>query len=344
MRFRMLGRTGVEVSVVSLGTMAFGPWAATDEADCHRMLHRALDAGVNLVDTADAYSGGEAERIVGRALGRRRDEIVLASKFHWPMGGGRNDRGNSRLWIMRAVEGSLRRLRTDHIDLYQVHRPDLEVDVGDTLSALTDLVRQGKVRYLGSSTFPAWHLVEAQWVSQRRGLERLVCEQPAYSILVRAAEVDVLPVAARCGMGVIVWSPLNGGWLTGKYRRDHAPPPASRAARLAREPGDPRFDSSLPGNRRKFDLVARLASTAGGAGVPLACMAVAFTLAHPAVCSSIIGPRTVEQLDELLPAADVTLDAGTLDAIDEIVRPGETVEESDLGWTPPSLAVAARRR
>src|SRR5919204_1992345 len=235
MEYRTLGRTGVKVSTCCLGTMMFGPWGNTDEDECVRIIHAALDSGINFIDTADVYSAGQSEEIVGRALKGKRDDIVLATKAHAPMGEGQNERGNSRLWIMREVENSLRRLQTDHIDLYQMHRPDFDTDIEETLGALTDLVRQGKVRYLGSSTFPAWHIVEAQWTSERRGLERFICEQPPYSILVRWAELDVFPVAQRHGMGVIVWSPLAGGWLAGEYPRGGGPPP--RAPRPPRAGG-----------------------------------------------------------------------------------------------------------
>jgi aryl-alcohol dehydrogenase-like predicted oxidoreductase len=247
---------------------------------------------------------------------------------------------------MREVENSLRRLQTDRIDLYQIHRPDPDTDVEETLSALTDLVRQGKVRYLGSSTFPAWQIVESHWVSERRGLDKFVCEQPPYSMLVRGIEVDVLPVTRRYGMGVIVWSPLAGGWLAGKYRRGEDPPKDSRAVRFAeqRRPVASRYDLSRPGNQRKLDLVEELALVAEKAGLSLTHMAIAFTLAHPAVTSAIIGPRTPQQQEDLLAGADVELDADTLDAIDEIVRPGTTAESSDMGWEGPWMAPEARRR
>jgi aryl-alcohol dehydrogenase-like predicted oxidoreductase len=262
------------------------------------------------------------------------------------MGKGPNERGNSRLWIMREVENSLRRLQTDHIDLYQIHRPDPDTDVEETLSALTDLVRQGKVRYLGSSTFPAWQIVESHWVSERRGLDRFVCEQPPYSILVRGIELDVLPVARRYGMGVIVWSPLAGGWLAGKYRRGEDPPKDSRAVRFAeqRRPVASRYDLSRPGNQRKLDLVEELALVADKAGLSLTHMAIAFTLAHPVVTSAIVGPRTPQQMQDLLAGADVELDADTLDAIDEVVLPGTTAESSDRGWDAPWMTPGARRR
>ena len=262
------------------------------------------------------------------------------------MGKGLNDRGNSRYWIMREVENSLRRLGTDHIDLYQIHRPEPETDIEETLGALTDLVHQGKVRYLGCSTFPAWHIVESHWVGERRGLERFACEQPPYSIFVRHVEMDVLPVCRQYGMGVIVWSPLAGGWLTGKYRRGQDAPQESRAVRF-RERGSPvarRFDTSLPGNQRKLDLVEDLSAIADKAGLSLTDMAMAFPLAHPAVTSAIIGPRTMDQLQQLLAGADTRLDTETLDAIDGVVTPGTTVEDFDRGWSPPWMEPEARRR
>jgi aryl-alcohol dehydrogenase-like predicted oxidoreductase len=346
MEYRTLGRTGVTVSAHCLGAMMFGAWGNTDEDECIRIIHAALDGGINFVDTADVYSEGRSEEIVGAALRGRRDHVVLATKVHGQMGEDPNERGNSRLWIMREVEESLRRLQTDHIDLYQIHRPDPDTDIDETLGALTDLVRQGKVRYLGCSTFPSWQILEAHRASERRGLERFACEQPPYSILVRGIELDVLPVAQRYGMGVIVWSPLAGGWLTGKYRRGAEAPADSRAVRFAeqRRPVAARYDLSRPGNQRKLDLVEALGEVADEAGLSPTHMAIAFSLAHPAVTSTIIGPRTMDQLDDLLKGADVQLDAATLDAIDEVVPPGTVVESADRGYEPPWMAPSARRR
>jgi aryl-alcohol dehydrogenase-like predicted oxidoreductase len=310
------------------------------------MIHSALDAGINFVDTADVYGEGRSEEIVGKALKDRRDEVVLATKVHGQMGPGPNDQGNSRLWIMREVENSLRRLGTDHIDLYQIHRPDPAIDIEETLGALNDLVRQGKVRYIGSSTFPAFHIVEAHWAAERRGLERFACEQPPYSIFVRHIEMDVLPVCQMYGMGVIVWSPLAGGWLSGKYRRGEEVPADSRARRYA-ERGSPiaaRYDVNRAENQRKLDLVEDLANVADKAGISLTAMAIGFTLAHPAVTSAIIGPRTPQHLQDLLGTADVRLDQDTLDAIDDLVAPGSVVFDFDRGWTPPWMDPAARRR
>src|ERR671937_2292179 len=244
MEHRPLGRTGVSVSKLCLGAMMFGAWGNEDHEDSIRIIHRALDAGVNFVDTADVYSQGESEEIVGKALAGRRDDVVLATKVHGRMGDDPNRAGNSRRWIVREVEESLRRLRTDWIDLYQIHRPDPDTDVDETLGALTDLVRAGKIRYLGTSTFPAHEIVEAQWVAERRGRGRFVCEQPPYSLLARGIEADVLPVCQKYGLGVITWSPLNGGWLSGSYTTDSKGQTPFRATR------DPvRFDLAIKENR-----------------------------------------------------------------------------------------------
>lgn len=339
MDYVRLGGTGLRVSPLCLGCMMFGGWGNTDHEECTRIIHTALDAGINFLDTANVYSAGESEEIVGKALKGRRDDVIVATKFHGRMGPGPNDRGNHRRHIFRAVEDSLRRLECDHIDLYQVHRPDPKTDIAETLGALGDLVRQGKVRYLGSSTFPPSEIVEAQWVSERRNLERFVCEQPPYSILVREIEREMLPVARRYRMGVIVWSPLAGGWLSGKYRKGQPPPETGRAARIP-----DRFDPSKPENQRKFDVVERLIPLAEAEGLSLAEMAIAWTLTHPDVTSSIIGPRTLEQVEGLLKTADVTLRAEILDAIDAIVPPGETVNRADLGYEPLGLRPWERRR
>jgi aryl-alcohol dehydrogenase-like predicted oxidoreductase len=326
--------------------MMFGAWGNPDTADCVRIVHAALDAGINFVDTADVYSAGGSEEIVGKALAGRRDRVVLATKVHGSMGAGLNERGNSRLWIAREVEASLRRLGTDHIDLYQVHRPSAETDLEETLAALTDLQRQGKIRCFGTSTFPAFLLAEAQWVAERRGLARPRSEQPPYSIFVRHAELDVLPAAQRYGMGVLVWSPLCRGWLTGRYRRGSEPEPESRAVRNRERGGvfAAQFDMARQENQRKLDLVEGLAEVAASAGVSLTHMAIAFVLAHPAVTSAIIGPRTIAQLEGLLAGASVRLDEATLDAIDALVPPGTTVDDNDRGWVPWWMEKAARRR
>jgi len=347
MEYRTLGGTGLQVSTHCLGTMMFGAWGNTDIDDCVATINAAIDGGINFVDTADVYSAGESEEIVGRALKSRRNEVILATKVHGQMGPGRNDEGNSRVWIMKEVENSLRRLGTDHIDLYQIHRPDGDTDVEETLGALTDLQRQGKIRYFGSSTYPGWQMVEAQWTAERRGLSRFRTEQPPYSIFVRQIEHDVLPVAQRYGMGVLVWSPLCRGWLRGRYRRDEFDrSPESRAVRGAQRAEwlAALYDESRPEVQRKFDLVEELMLVAGKAGISLTHMAIAFTIAHPAVTSTIIGPRTREQLDDLLGAADVRLDAETLDAIDELVPPGTIVDEEDRGFDPWWFEASARRR
>jgi aryl-alcohol dehydrogenase-like predicted oxidoreductase len=339
MEHRTLGRTGVRVSPLCLGAMMFGEWGNADRADGVRIIHRALDAGINFIDTADVYSRGESEEIVGRALAGRRDDVVLATKFHGVMGDDVNQRGNSRRWIVREVEASLRRLGTDWIDLYQVHRPDPDTDVGETLSALSDLVHSGKVRYIGSSTFPASQIVEAQWVAHDRGLERFATEQPPYSIIARGVEADVLPTCRRHGIGVLPWSPLGGGWLSGRYRAGGELPRSQRADRVPE-----RFDMGNPANQRKLEVVESLALLAEQAGMTLIELALAWVLNHPAVSSAIIGPRTMEHLESQLGAADVRLDAALLDRIDEIVPPGTMLNPSDSGYQNPALAAAARRR
>ena len=347
MEYRRLGNTGVKVSVHCLGTMMFGQWGNPDHDAGVRTIQKALDSGINFIDTADVYSAGESEEIVAKAIAGRRDEVVLATKVHGRMGENVNDAGNSRFWIMKEVENSLRRLGTDHIDLYQIHRPDPRIDLEETLGALTDLVRQGKVRYIGCSTFPAHMIVESHWVSEGRNLERFVCEQPPYSIFTRHIELDVLPVCQAYGMGVIVWSPLDGGWLTGKYRQGQDIPEGSRAERAAKQWARPvaqRFDMTRPSNQRKLELVDELAAIADKAGISMTHMANAWVLAHPAVTSAIIGPRTMEQLDDAIAGADVSLSEEILEAIDEVVEPGATLEISNRGWTPPWMEPHARRR
>jgi len=340
MEHRPLGRTGVSVSKFCLGAMMFGGWGNKDHDESVRIIHRALDAGINFIDTADVYAQGESEQIVGKALaGGRRDDVILATKVHGAMGEDPNQQGNSRRWIIREVEDSLRRLDTDWIDLYQVHRYDPGTDLEETLGALSDLVHQGKVRYLGSSTFPASAIVEAQWAARDRGLQRFVTEQPPYSILVRAIEADVLPTCARYGMGVMSYSPLTGGWLSGRWRKDTGQQASSRANRLPE-----RFDLSLPANQRKLDAVEQLAQLAEEAGITLIQLAIAFVLNHPAITAALIGPRTMEQLESQLAGADVVLDEAVLDRIDEIVPPGTTINLADNSWANPALQPAARRR
>jgi aryl-alcohol dehydrogenase-like predicted oxidoreductase len=319
--------------------MMFGAWGNPDHDDSVSIIRAALDAGINFIDTADVYSGGESEEIVGKALVGRRENVVLATKFHGPMGSDPNQAGNSRRWIIQECENSLRRLGTDWIDLYQVHRPDPTVDIDETLSALSDLVHAGKVRYIGSSTFPPEAIVEAQWVAEERGRERFRCEQPPYSIFARGIEAAVLPTCERFGMGVIPWSPLNGGWLTGRYRHGTEAPKGGRAERVPQ-----RFDFGRPENARKLDLIDELVKLASGAGCSLVEMAVAFVLEHPAVTSAIIGPRTMDQLLGQLLAADRQLDSETLDRIDDLVPPGTNVDHNDAGWVPPPLQSRRQRR
>ena len=340
MEHRALGRTGVEVSPLCLGAMMFGAWGNGDPDESVRIVHRALDAGLNFIDTADVYARGESEEIVGRALaGGRRDDVILATKVHGSMGDDPNRRGNSRRWIVRAVEDSLRRLNTDRIDLYQIHRPEEGTDVEETLGALSDLVHAGKVRYVGSSTYPASQIVEAQWVARERGLARFVSEQPPYSLLVRGVENDVLPTCRRHGMGVIPWSPLAGGWLSGRWRKGAEPPPSTRAERIPA-----RFDLTRPDNQRKLEAADALAALAEEAGMTLVELAIAWVINHPAVTAAIIGPRTMEHLESQLRALEVRLEPDVLDRIDEIVPPGVTISPVDQGWQNPALAPAARRR
>jgi aryl-alcohol dehydrogenase-like predicted oxidoreductase len=338
MELRPLGRTGVKVSPLCLGAMMFGAWGETDHDKSIAIIHRALDAGINFVDTADVYSRGESEEIVGKALRGRRDDVILATKVHGRMGEDPNEFGNTRRWIVREVENSLKRLGTDWIDLYQIHRPEEDTDIDETLGALTDLVRAGKVRYVGSSTFPASQIVEAQWVAERRVRERFVCEQPPYSILVRGIEFDLLPTCRRYGMGVIPWSPLAGGWLSGRYRKGDYP--ESRRAQLIPR----RYDMSIPANQRKLEAADALAQLAEEAGISLIHMALAFVIRHPAVTAAIIGPRTMEHLESQLGAADVRLTDDVLDRIDEIVPPGVDLNPTDAGWDNPALEPQARRR
>ena len=339
MKVRAFGSTGVRVSPLCLGAMMFGKWGNPDHEDSVRIIHRALDAGVNFIDTADVYSYGESEEIVGKALADgRRERVVLATKVHAPMGEDPNQVGNSRRWIMQEVEASLRRLKTDWIDLYQIHRPAHNTDIEETLGALDDLVRQGKVRYIGSSTFPPSQIVEAQWAARDRRTARFVCEQPPYSLLTRGIEADVLPTCQRHKLAVIPWSPLAGGWLSGKWRKGSTPQ-STRAARLPA-----RYDLSLPANQKKLEVTEGLARLAEEAGMSLIHLAVAFVIRHPAVTSAIIGPRTMEQLESQLGAAEVQLSDDLLDRIDALVPPGQNVNVADSGWENPALTAKARRR
>jgi aryl-alcohol dehydrogenase-like predicted oxidoreductase len=339
--YRLLGRTGVSVSKLCLGAMMFGEWGNPDPDNGIAIVRRALDAGINFIDTADVYSEGDSERIVGRAIAGRREDIVLATKFYLPSGTDPNRSGSSRRWILQAVEESLRRLGTDYIDLYQIHRPSATTDIEETLGALTDLVRQGKVRYLGSSTFPASRLVEAQWAASAHHLERFVCEQAPYSLLMRVPESDVLPACRRHRMGAIMYSPLGSGWLSGRYRLGEDPPElVSSRKRLIPH----RFDLSSDWNQRKLVAADALARLAEDAGMSLIDLAIAFVLNHPEVTSTIVGPRLPEQLETYLAAADVTLDADTLDRIDEIVAPGTLINPADTSYANPDLLPVALRR
>jgi aryl-alcohol dehydrogenase-like predicted oxidoreductase len=334
MKYRTLGRTGIKVSPYCLGAMMFGGIGNSDHDDCVRIIHKALDSGINFVDTADRYSVGESEEIVGKALKGRRGSVVLATKVHGPMGNDPNMQGNSRRWITRAVEDSLRRLQTDYIDLYQIHRPSPDTDIEETLSALTDLMRAGKVRAIGSSTFPVSEIVEAQWVAERRGLARFRTEQPPYSILDRGIERDMLPTCERYGMGVMVWSPLSKGMLTGRYRKGQPLPDSLRVKYFPKQMSD----------ERSLDTVELLVSLAQEAGLSLTHMAMAFVMAHRGVTSAILGPRTMQHLDDLLVGADVRLSEAILDQIDQIVPPGIDVGLNEAAYNPPAILKADLRR
>jgi aryl-alcohol dehydrogenase-like predicted oxidoreductase len=334
MHYRPLGRTGIKVSPYCLGAMMFGGLGNPDHDECVRIIHKALDFGINFIDTADRYSGGESEEIVGKALEGRRDNIVLATKVHGPMGDDPNMQGNSRRGITRAVEDSLRRLKTDHIDIYQIHRPAPDTDIEETLSALTDLMRAGKIRAIGSSTFPVSEIVEAQWVAERRGLARFRTEQPPYSILDRGIERDMLPTCQRYGMGVMVWSPLSKGMLTGRYRKGQALPDSLRVKYFPRQMSD----------ERSLDAIEQLIPLAEEAGMSLTHMAMAFVMAHPCVTSAILGPRTMQHLDDLLAGAEVRLSDDVLDRIDQIVPPGTDIGLNEADYKSPAILRAELRR
>lgn len=343
MEYRMLGATGIEVSEFCLGAMMYGAMGNADHDDCIRQINTALDAGINFIDTADVYSQGESETIVGEAITTRRDDVVLATKFFGSMGPDRNQKGGSRRWITRAVEDSLRRLNVDHIDLYQIHRFPEANDIEETLATFTDLQRAGKIRSFGASMFQAERHVEAQWTSERMGLGRIRCEQLQYNIFTRVAEFNVIPTCQRYGIGVICWSPLAGGWLTGRYRNTADLDETARPVRFARNWGAG-FDPEAAINQEKLALVGALGEVADQAGLPMTHLATAFTLEHPGVTSTIIGPRTAEQLADSLAAVDVRLDADTLDAIDAIVAPGRNVNASDPSSEPSSMRRSNRRR
>jgi aryl-alcohol dehydrogenase-like predicted oxidoreductase len=344
MEYRTLGRTGVSVSRYCLGAMMFGKRGNPDHDDCVHVIHKALDSGVNFIDTADVYSEGESEIIVGKALKNRREKVVLATKFFGPMGRDPNERGGSRRWILREVENSLQRLGTDYIDLYQIHRFDENTDLEETLGALTDLVHQGKIRYFGSSMHPADRIVEAQWVAEKRGLMRFRCEQPWYSIFSREIERFVLPACQRYGMGAIVWSPLDGGWLTGRYLSVKDLDEKSRVVAMARMRGRGKFDPENELIQRKLALANALNGIAQEAGMPFTHLSMAFVMEHPAVTAAIIGPRTHAQLDDLLTCADVRLKPEVIDRIDALVPPGTNVNPFDVTSRPAGLGKSGRRR
>jgi aryl-alcohol dehydrogenase (NADP+) len=330
MQYRTLGRTGIQVSPYALGALMFATSMGNAPEDSARIIGKALDAGINLIDTADAY--GDSEDIVGKALKGRRDDVVLATKFGRPTGQGPNQQGASRRWIVTAVDNSLRRLQTDYIDLYQLHRPDPGTDIEETLSALTDLIRSGKVRAIGASQTPASDIIEAQWVAERRGLERFSTEQPAYSLLNRGIEREILPNIQRFGMGALVWGPLGQGLLTGRVRKNEDND--LRRASLVRHLTD----------ERRLDVVEQLVPLAEEAGLPMTHLAMAFTIAHPGVTSALLGARTMDHLDGLLAGLDVTLTDDVLDRIDEIVPPGTDVGTLDQAYQPPALKNASLRR
>lgn len=312
MEYRTLGSAGVKVSPLCLGCMNFG-WG-TEEEDSIRIIHRAIDAGINFLDTANVYARGVSEEYTGKAIKGRRDKVVLATKVHGKMGDGPNDWGNHRQHIHLQVEASLRRLQTDYIDLYQLHRPDPQTPIEESLSTLTDLVRQGKILYIGTSTYPAWQIVEAQWISEERRYEHFVCEQPPYSILQRVIESEVLPACQKYGIAIIPWSPLAGGWLTGKYRKGQVPPENTRAA-------ESKWDLDSEKSQRLFDAVEKLMPLAEAREITLSQFALAWTLMNPVVTSPIIGPRTMEQLDDNLGAVALNLTPEEMSAVDVIVPP-----------------------
>jgi aryl-alcohol dehydrogenase-like predicted oxidoreductase len=318
--------------------MNFGAIGRTTQDDATAIVDAALDAGINVIDTADMYSQGESEVMVGKAIAGRRDDVVLATKVFNPMGDERNHRGSSRRWIVAELENSLRRLDVDHVDLYQIHRWDPNTSDEETLSALTDLQRAGKIRYFGSSTYPAYRIVEGQWAAREHHLGRFVTEQPPYSILQRGIESHVLPVTEQYGLGVLVWSPLASGWLSGAIREGRKMT-TSRSTLMPQ-----RFDTAIATNRAKMDAVEKLAAVADGAGLTLIQLGLGFVTAHPGVTSAIIGPRTVDHLHSQLAAADTVLSADVLDAIDEIVAPGVDLAPEEKFDTPPSLLDPSLRR
>lgn len=338
MHYRTLGHTGIQASTLALGTMNFGRMGGTTQVDVDTLVGTALDAGVNLVDTADVYSSGESEELIGKALAGRRDEVIVATKAGLPMGDGVGQRGASRRWLTTALDASLRRLGVDHVDLFQIHRWDPATSDDETLAALSDLQRTGKIRHFGTSTYPAYRMVQAQWSAAKTGLGRFVTEQPSYSILQRGVERDVLPVAEEYGLGVMVWSPLASGWLTGAVHRDQEVT-TNRASFMPQ-----RFDLTDPANQSRMDAVERLAALADQAGLTLIQLALGFVTAHPGVTSALIGPRTPDHLASQLAAAETVLTGDVLDAIDTIVAPGTDLAANEKNDAPPALLDAALRR
>jgi len=340
--YRPFGGTGIRVSRYCLGAMMFGAMGNRDEAECVRIVHAALDAGINFVDTADAYSGGESERILAKALAGRRDKVVLATKCFFPTGRDVNEGGGSRRWILRAVEQSLHRLGTDWIDVYQLHRRDHATELEESLAALHTLREQGKIRVVGMSATPAETIVEAQWLSEKRGLARVRSEQCIYSIFARGVEAAVLPACRRHGLGVMAYAPLGGGWLAGKYRRGVEPEAGSRSHGFFGRTG--RWDPARDEVQRKYDLVEALGTLAQEAGLPLAHLAMAFASEHPGVTSAIVGPRTLAQAEELLRGLEVALAPGVLDRVDALVPPGGDLDRRDTTAPNPALEDVRERR
>lgn len=338
MQYRTLGRTGVQVSTLALGAMNFGAIGRTTQDEATAIVDAALEGGINVIDTADWYSAGESEKMVGKAIAGRRDDLMLATKAVMPMGDERNHQGASRRWLVAELDNSLRRLDVDHVDLYQIHRWDPKTSDEETLSALTDLRRAGKIRYFGSSTFPAYRIVQGQWAAREHGLSRYVTEQPSYSILQRGIETHVLPVTEEYGLGVLVWSPLASGWLSGAVREGQEI--TTNRSKVLPE----RFDTTIPANQARLDAVERLAKVADEAGLTLIQLALGFVTAHPAVTSALVGPRTLGHLESQLAAADTVLTADVLDAIDEIVAPGVDLSPGEKFDTPPALLDPALRR
>ena len=338
MQYRTLGRTGIRVSTLALGAMNFGAIGRTTQDEATAIVDAALAGGINLVDTADMYGQGESEVMVGKAIAGRRDDLVLATKAAMPMGDERNHRGSSRRWLVTALDNSLRRLDVDHVDLYQIHRWDPATSDEETLSALTDLQRAGKIRAFGSSTFPAYRIVQAQWAAREHHLGRYVTEQPSYSILQRGIETHVLPVTQEYGLGVLAWSPLASGWLSGAVR-------AGREITTSRSKVLPqRFDLTDPANQARLDAVEKLTKIADQAALSLIQLSLGFVTAHPAVTSALIGPRTLDHLKSQLEAADTVLPADVLDEIDAVVAPGVDLAAHEKSDTPPALLDPSLRR